>query len=307
MDRLISRRTMFAGSGKYIKFADPEVERICIANWSSDGIGLTMEDAAAVTSKQLGTTFQDNTQITSFDELQYFTGLSKQYLERAAFKGCTSLQSIIVPSGVRCYGNGFNLCTNLFTISFNGDMYLYDWIRGGTSGGYLHIKKDFYGNTHDSGMLCEKLIVDGNAFFRNGMRGSSATWPNLTEVRINGDCDFTYTDADQNNRFLLANYSRVHFFEVCGNYTQSENCYFSQGQNPSGWMVHFAQSNIALPASKLFPNQSSWDSLSKIYVGDGSSAAHDDAILAQYLADADWAQYSAKLDTWYNYNGEYKN
>lgn len=29
----------------YIKFADPEVERICVENWSSDGIGLTKEDA----------------------------------------------------------------------------------------------------------------------------------------------------------------------------------------------------------------------------------------------------------------------
>lgn len=39
----------------------------------------------------------------------------------------------------------------------------------------------------------------------------------------------------------------------------------------------------------------------KIYVGDGSSAAHDDAILADYLADTNWATYSSRLDTWYNY------
>jgi hypothetical protein len=25
-----------------------------------------------------------------------------------------------------------------------------------------------------------------------------------------------------------------------------------------------------------------------------------------YLADADWAQYSSKLDLWYNYSGEFK-
>lgn len=39
----------------------------------------------------------------------------------------------------------------------------------------------------------------------------------------------------------------------------------------------------------------------KIYVGDGSSAAHDDAILQAYLANTDWASLSSQLDTWYNY------
>lgn len=39
----------------------------------------------------------------------------------------------------------------------------------------------------------------------------------------------------------------------------------------------------------------------KIYVGDGSSAAHDDAILQAYLADTSWATVSSQLDTWYNY------
>lgn len=39
----------------------------------------------------------------------------------------------------------------------------------------------------------------------------------------------------------------------------------------------------------------------KIYVGDGSSATNDDAILADYLADTNWSTYSSRLDTWYNY------
>lgn len=44
----------------------------------------------------------------------------------------------------------------------------------------------------------------------------------------------------------------------------------------------------------------------KIYVGDGSSEEHDQAILNQYLQDADWAEYASKLDIWYNYHGEYR-
>ena len=39
----------------------------------------------------------------------------------------------------------------------------------------------------------------------------------------------------------------------------------------------------------------------KIYVGDGSSALHDNAILEDYLANTDWATVSSQLDTWYNY------
>lgn len=39
----------------------------------------------------------------------------------------------------------------------------------------------------------------------------------------------------------------------------------------------------------------------KIYVGDGSSAAHDDAVLAAYLQVSPWSLMSADMDTWYNY------
>ena len=50
----------------YIRFADPEVEAICVANWSSDGVGLTTADAAAVTSlSQIKTAFNE-TAITKF-------------------------------------------------------------------------------------------------------------------------------------------------------------------------------------------------------------------------------------------------
>lgn len=44
----------------------------------------------------------------------------------------------------------------------------------------------------------------------------------------------------------------------------------------------------------------------KIYVGDGSSQAHDQEVLNAYLQDSTWAAYSNKLDLWYNYHGEYR-
>ncbi len=56
-------------------FADANVKALCVANWDTNSNGeLSEEEAAAVTN--LGTVFQGNTTITSFDELQYFTGLS---------------------------------------------------------------------------------------------------------------------------------------------------------------------------------------------------------------------------------------
>lgn len=58
-----------------ITFADAKVKALCVANWDADGNGeLSMAEAAAVTS--LGRVFEDNDDITSFDELQYFTGLT---------------------------------------------------------------------------------------------------------------------------------------------------------------------------------------------------------------------------------------
>ena len=114
----------------YISFADPLVESICVANWSSDGVGLTMSDAAAVTN--VNTQFVGNTEITSFDEFKYFTGVrvlgrnaSSSHL---AFNGCTNLTSITLPEGLTEIGGttgsgnytnsvAFRNCTSLERIN----------------------------------------------------------------------------------------------------------------------------------------------------------------------------------------------
>lgn len=108
---------------KYIAFADAEVERVLMANGvSSDGIGITKEDAAKVTS--IGTWFNGNTAITSFDEFKYFTGvttLSQSIPSTAvgAFYNCTNLQSITIPSSVtKILSYTFNKCSSLSSVSF---------------------------------------------------------------------------------------------------------------------------------------------------------------------------------------------
>ena len=85
-----------------ITFADAEVKRICVENWDTDHDGeLSAAEAAAVTS--LGKVFRANTTITSFNELQFFTGLTD--INKDAFSGCENLKSIIIPDNVNTIGN----------------------------------------------------------------------------------------------------------------------------------------------------------------------------------------------------------
>ncbi|MBP5513816.1 MAG: leucine-rich repeat protein [Bacteroidaceae bacterium] len=89
-----------------IHFADAEVKRICVGNWDTDGDGeLSMDEAAAVEtllkdngSGTLVSVFRNNSTITSFDEFQYFTGLTS--VEDHAFSYCNKLSSVIVPRNV---------------------------------------------------------------------------------------------------------------------------------------------------------------------------------------------------------------
>lgn len=74
---------------KYIVFKDPVVEQICATNWG-DGVGITEEQAAAVTS--LVFAFRGNTEIKNFDELDQFTNVTS--LGSECFKGCTNLRTI---------------------------------------------------------------------------------------------------------------------------------------------------------------------------------------------------------------------
>ena len=106
---------------QYITFADPEVERICVENWSSDGIGCTLEDVQKVTS--LNNKFQGNTIIKSFDELGEFKSLIELWYNE--FNGCTSLQSISIPCNIQNSPNStygaFKGYISLTEVNFTND------------------------------------------------------------------------------------------------------------------------------------------------------------------------------------------
>ena len=97
-----------------IIFEDPEVANILFTNGLiANETYSTKEELAGITS--IGTLFKSS-EITSFDELQYFTGLTS--LGAECFSGCFNLTSITIPDSVtslesyECFAN----CSSLASI-----------------------------------------------------------------------------------------------------------------------------------------------------------------------------------------------
>ena len=97
-----------------IAFVDPKVKALCVANWDTDGDGeLSTTEAEAVTS--IGTVFRYNDSITSFDELQYFTGLTA--IPANAFWDCYRMTSITLPESITVIGEyAFMDCEGLTSL-----------------------------------------------------------------------------------------------------------------------------------------------------------------------------------------------
>lgn len=98
-----------------ITFADANAKALCVANWDTNGDGeLSYVEAAAVTD--LGDVFAHNYYIVTFDELQYFTGLTT--IGNSAFAWCHGLTSVVLPSTITAIGNqAFYDCRNLLSIT----------------------------------------------------------------------------------------------------------------------------------------------------------------------------------------------
>lgn len=133
---MINRRRVMGGGNAespFIQFADQAMKALCVGLWGGADGGtaalntrvnnvkvtgvdgeLTYEQAASI--KSIATNqFKNNTTITSFDELQYFTGLTT--INSNAFLGCSSLVSIAIPTNLTSTGNNvFDNCSSLAAV-----------------------------------------------------------------------------------------------------------------------------------------------------------------------------------------------
>ena len=108
---IFKRLTIIADGIPCIRFADPEVKRICVKLWDTDKNGdINVSEAESYhtfnAADWVGTT------IKTFDEMRLFTN-SKQY-NNQTFSNCTSLESIILPdSFVSVNYKDFSGCVSL--------------------------------------------------------------------------------------------------------------------------------------------------------------------------------------------------
>ena len=147
-----------AGSD-YIKFADQAVFDILMSKGvSSDGVGITRDDAAKVTS--LNYWFKGNVNITTFDELVFFTNLASinGIPEYGEFSSCTALKSITLPDSVSVIGrNAFKGCSSLESINLDN----IETISGNAFANCTNLKARFN--------LPKLKIVESSAFSAAGI------------------------------------------------------------------------------------------------------------------------------------------
>ena len=176
-----------------ITFADEEVKAICVQNWDTDGDGeLSKAEAAAV--KDLGEVFKSNDRIKSFDELQYFTGLtiigssafrycfdltsitipsSVQSISSYAFGNCYALTSISIPSSVQSIGTyAFGYCA-MTSISIPSSVQSIDKYAFGDCHNLSNIKVDSGNKYYDSRDACNAIIETSNNTLISGCKNTT--------------------------------------------------------------------------------------------------------------------------------------
>lgn len=149
-------RNLVANLIENITFADPVVKSLCVANWDTNGDGeLSYAEAAAVTD--LGEVFRGKHDITSFDELQYFTGLTE--IADNAFRYSISLSSITFPNTITTIGSyAFYQCYDLLSIVIPSSVTMIEDNVFGFTQNLAHIAVDPNNAVYDSRNDCNAII-----------------------------------------------------------------------------------------------------------------------------------------------------
>lgn len=106
-----------------ILFDDEYAKKVCINKYDKNGDGeLSIVEASLVTNINAFFFGDYKIVVESFDELQYFTSLTK--ISKNAFQACTSLESITLPNSViSIEENAFQYCQNLSNIKLSDNLH----------------------------------------------------------------------------------------------------------------------------------------------------------------------------------------
>lgn len=230
-----------------------------------------------------------------------------------AFFRCTGLVgSIIVPSSVTSLGgNAFAGCSGLSNFyCFNTSSFACASLANLTTGGVVYFAGIIQGSTSQPAATANTIIVGGYYSSTEGNRPALSSNATTKALRIWGNINVTaYETSAIITSAANTTKVKIEFVELLGKFSTTYGRFYNAtGIVPANTIIHLGYDTVVnneLPCTPTNAN-AGWANITKIYVGDGSSAEHDNAILQMYLADTSWASYSSKLDTWYNYNGTYK-
>lgn len=184
-----------------IRFADPAVKALCVSNWGGNVVAgeITKGEAAAVTS--LGSVFRENTQITSFNELKYFTGLTSLTISGiaataiGAFHGCTNLENVTIPKApITTFAGAFRQCLKLRYLDLTpttADGINISALTRYTAGGVLP--------TYDTEYLTEVKLPGGN--YRRDWYQPFNRRRALQKIVIDGVADLSGLDGTSNDYY----------------------------------------------------------------------------------------------------------
>lgn len=226
------------------------------------------------------------------------------------FRGCYRINSVVIPTSVTSIATcAFCRCTGLSNLEIPSTVQNMP-INAIANGPGRNGTVTFPGNITSAGtsgadynFRGTNFVVGGNLTALNPYPVVGGTYP--VSCRIGGNLTLTsgytnFSDAGSGNA------SNLVFLEVMGTITGKAIYNNTDGRYiNNNFILHLGYSGVACTPTIA---AATYARVKKIYVGDGSSAAADQAVLDMYLADSNWSASSgkSKLELWSNYHGQYR-